>query len=65
MTTPKIVPIRDIMPVGKPMDPPPMAKRCGANTAVTWGDLYLLFESVGHAPLAEAVLDKILKIDAA
>ncbi|SMQ65742.1 hypothetical protein SAMN06295905_1305 [Devosia lucknowensis] len=65
MTISKIVPIRDVMPIGKPQDPPPAARRCGANTPVTWGDLYLIFHEAGQASLAETVLDKILTIDSA
>ncbi|QYO75341.1 hypothetical protein [Devosia salina] len=61
MTESKIVPIRDVMPIGKPVAPP---RPCAANTPVTWGELYLLFSET-HPDLAEVVLDKIVELDAA
>lgn len=64
MSDSKIVPISPIMPIGKPIDPPPMARRCASNTPVTWGELYALFDAAGQAKLAEATLDKIFELDA-
>lgn len=62
--TKTIVPIRDIMPIGRPIDPPPLTRRAGANTPVTWGDLFLLLEERPH-DLRNAVLAKIIEIDGA
>lgn len=62
----KIIPIRDVMPIGRPADPPPAARApCGANTPVTWGELYLLFVEARQAGLADAVFAKIIALDGA
>lgn len=59
-TDSKIVPISPIMSVG----PVPKTKpRCGANTPVTWGELYLMFTEMGRHDMANAALEKIVTID--
>jgi hypothetical protein len=58
-----IVPISPVLSIGKLQDPPPVARRAGANTPVTWGELYLLFTEAGQVPLVQATLAKIAEID--
>lgn len=55
-TNTAIVPIR---PATKPRSAP-----CGANTPITWGDLFLILEN-HPADLQMAVLRKIAELDAA
>lgn len=60
MTESKIVPIRDVMPVGKPVAAP---RPCGANTPATWGGLYLMYSELGKTAEAEWCLDHIMQLD--
>ena len=61
MTESKVVPIRDVMPVGRPAAPP--KRPCGANAPVTWGGLYLMYNDLGKHAEAEWCLDHIMQLD--
>ncbi|WP_160194673.1 hypothetical protein [Devosia riboflavina] len=44
--------------------PVAVTKPCGANTPVTWGELFLLLEE-RPKDLQQAILEKIMALDAA